>query len=107
MTARDIGTLTLALVKQYPQVLAYTSPDLLEIDGLLFRSTHRLVGEDERVLGLKTGTSTVGGYNLVTYASKDGEDRIIILLQSDNPDSRFYETTDILNALYGGTEDDG
>ena len=45
--------------------------------------------------------------NLVTYASWEGKDRIIVLLKSDNEDSRFYETSAILNALYGGLDDDG
>jgi len=29
---------------------------------------HRLVGRDERVVGLKTGTTLIGGYNLVMKA---------------------------------------
>ena len=74
----------------------------MEIDGLTFRNLNRLVGADPRVLGLKTGTTLIGGNNLVTYA-EDGEDAcFIILLDSASETRRFAETEELLDLVLGG-----
>ena len=102
MTARDLATLAYRLVRDHPEYLRYSSQAEMEIDGLTFRNLNRLVGADPRVLGLKTGTTLIGGNNLVTYA-EDGEDAcFIILLDSASETRRFAETEELLDLVLGG-----
>ena len=62
---------------------------------------HRLVGRDERVVGLKTGTTLIGGSNLVTLAREDGQEYVIVLLDSNNDNSRFSESKTVVDVLFG------
>lgn len=102
MTARDLGVLARRLVEDYPLYLDYSSQASLELDGLTFRNLNRLAGADARVLGLKTGTSPIGGNNLVTYARQGEERCYIVLLDSASETLRFSETEQLLDLVLGG-----
>lgn len=102
MTARDLGTLAKRLVEDHPAYLDYSSQAKLEIDGLTFRNLNLLVGADSRVLGLKTGTTRIGGNNLVTYAKQGEESCYIVLLDSVSETRRFAETQQLLDLVFGG-----
>ena len=102
MTARDLATLACRLVADHPEYIDYSSQAEMEIDGLTFRNLNRLAGADPRVLGLKTGTTLIGGNNLVTYA-EDGENAcFIVLLDSASETRRFAETEELLDLALGG-----
>jgi len=66
-----------------------------------FKNMHRLVGRDSRVKGLKTGTTLIGGYNLVTLAQEDDRAYVIVLLDSNNDNSRFSEAKTVVDVLFG------
>lgn len=102
MTARDLGTLARRLVEDHPEYLDYSSHAELEIDGLTFRNLNLLVGADDRVLGLKTGTTRIGGNNLVTYARVEEDSCYVVLLDSVSESRRFAETQTILDLVFGG-----
>ena len=102
MTARDLGTLARRLVEDHPEYLDYSSQAELEIGGLEFHNLNRLVGADPRVLGLKTGTTRIGGNNLVTYARQGEESCYIVLLDSVSETRRFTETQELLDLVFGG-----
>lgn len=104
MTARDLGVLAQRLVEDHPEYLDYSSQAELEIGGLAFHNLNRLVGADPRVLGLKTGTTRIGGNNLVTYASQGEESCYIVLLDSVSETRRFAETQELLNLVFGGDD---
>lgn len=101
MTAQDVARLSETLIETYPEILDFTSAPELDIDGRIFKNINVLVGEDERVLGLKTGTTAMSGYSLVTYAEKNGRHSLIVLLDSNNDWTRYAETQTILDAVYG------
>lgn len=102
MTARDIARLTEYLLERHPELLEFSAVPTLEIDGRVFQNIHRLVGHDPRVKGLKTGTTQIGGYNLVTFAEEDGRGCIIVLLDSSSDNTRFSETAAVVDAFFGG-----
>ncbi|WP_433443000.1 D-alanyl-D-alanine carboxypeptidase family protein [Pseudoflavonifractor sp.] len=102
MTARDLGRLARRLVEDHPEYLDYSAQAEMEIDGLAFQNLNRLVGSDPRVLGLKTGTTRIGGNNLVTYAREGEEACYIVLLDSVSETRRFAETQDLLDLVFGG-----
>lgn len=101
MTAQDVARLSRALVTEHPEILDFTSAPTLEIDGRTFKNIHRLVGGDPRVKGLKTGTTTIGGYNVCTYAEDGGKRYLVVLLDSNGDSTRFAETETILDVLFG------
>lgn len=101
MTARDIAALARALVAEHPEILDFTSAPSLTIGERTFQNIHRLVGRDDRVKGLKTGTTQIGGFNLCTYAEQDGRRYIVVLLDSTSDYTRFSETVTILDLLLG------
>lgn len=101
MTARDIAALARTLVLKHPEILDFTSVPSLTIGERTFQNIHRLVGKDDRVKGLKTGTTQIGGFNLCTYAEKDGRRYIVVLLDSASDVTRFSETVTILDLLLG------
>jgi D-alanyl-D-alanine carboxypeptidase (penicillin-binding protein 5/6) len=101
MTARDLAVLARTLVQTHPEILDFSSQRSLTLGEYTFSNLNRLAGRDERVVGLKTGTTLVGGYNLVTCAQQDGKQYFIVLLNSSSDDTRFSETETILDALFG------
>ena len=101
MTAHDIAVLSRALVRAHPELLDFTSVPELTVEGREFKNMHRLVGRDSRVKGLKTGTTLIGGYNLVTLAQEGDREYVIVLLDSNNDNSRFSEAKTVVDVLFG------
>lgn len=101
MTARDIAVLARTLVAEHPEILDFTSVPSLTIGERTFENIHRLVGHDDRVKGLKTGTTQIGGFNLCTYAEQDDRRYIVVLMDSTSDYTRFSETVTILDLLLG------
>lgn len=101
MTAHDIAVLSRALVRAHPELLDFTSVPELTVEGREFKNMHRLVGRDSRVKGLKTGTTLIGGYNLVTLAQEGDREYVIVLLDSNNDNSRFSESKTVVDVLFG------
>lgn len=101
MTARDVAALARTLVLEHPEILDFTSVPSLTIGERTFQNIHRLVGKDDRVKGLKTGTTQIGGFNLCTYAERNGRRYIVVLMDSTSDFTRFSETVTILDLLLG------
>lgn len=99
MTARDVARLARALVREHPEILEFTAAPSLEIGGRAFQNIHRLVGRDSRVKGLKTGTTTIGGFSVCTYAEMDGRRYLVVLMDSNSDSTRFAETLTVLDLL--------
>lgn len=101
MTAADVARLARALVREHPEILEFTSARTLTIGTHTFNNIHRLVGHDPRVKGLKTGTTTMGGFSVCTYAEQDDHRYLIVLMDSTSDHTRFAETVTVLDALFG------
>ena len=104
MTARDIARLSQELLARHPEILEFTSSHELTVGERTFQNTNRLAGVNPQVLGLKTGTSQMGGYNLDICADVAGKRYIIVLLGSNDNSSRYLEANAILDALPGGKQ---
>ena len=104
MTAGDIARLCRALLQAHPELLDFTGVADLEVGERSFHNMHRLVGRDPRVKGLKTGTTLIGGYNLVTLAQEGDKSYLIVLLDSNNDNTRFTETRTVVDVLFGEAE---
>lgn len=75
-TARDMGTLGLRLMRDFPQYYPYFRLQSFNFRGQTIRSHNRLVGHFDGTDGIKTGYTAASGYNLVT-STRRGDKRLV------------------------------
>jgi D-alanyl-D-alanine carboxypeptidase len=75
-TARDMGTLGLRLMRDFPQYYPYFRLQAFNFHGRTIRSHNRLVGRFDGTDGIKTGYTAASGYNLVT-STRRGDKRLV------------------------------
>jgi len=101
-SARDMSLMGNYLIKNYPEILEYTSTyeDYLKRpDGseTWLVNTNKLVRFYDDVDGLKTGFTTTAGYNLTSTAKKNNMRLIGVVMGVDTPDNRTSDTVKMLN----------
>jgi D-alanyl-D-alanine carboxypeptidase (penicillin-binding protein 5/6) len=107
-TARDMLTLTCALVDEYPELLRYTATFVrrvsYELDGQLFelklQSTNKLLGNISGVIGLKTGTSA-RIYNAVIIAERDERQIAVVIIGAPDEVARTESAELLLEYAFG------
>jgi D-alanyl-D-alanine carboxypeptidase len=72
-TARDMATLGLRLMRDFPQYYPYFRSTSFVYKGRVIRGHNRLVGRFAGTDGIKTGYINASGYNLVTSTKRDGK----------------------------------
>jgi D-alanyl-D-alanine carboxypeptidase len=75
-TARDMATLGLRLMRDFPQYYPYFRIQAFNFKGRIIKSHNRLVGHFEGTDGIKTGYIAAAGYNLVT-STRRGDKRLV------------------------------
>ena len=75
-TARDMATLGLRLMRDFPQYYPYFRIQEFVYQGRIIRTHNALVGNFEGTDGIKTGYVAASGYNLVT-STKRGDKRLV------------------------------
>jgi D-alanyl-D-alanine carboxypeptidase len=75
-TARDMATLGLRLMRDFPQYYPYFRSTSFVYKGRHIRGHNRLVGRFSGTDGIKTGYINASGYNLVT-STKRGDKRVV------------------------------
>jgi D-alanyl-D-alanine carboxypeptidase len=75
-TARDMATLGLRLMRDFPQYYPYFRIQQFVYHGRIIRTHNALVGRFEGTDGIKTGYVAASGYNLVT-STKRGNKRLV------------------------------
>lgn len=75
-TARDMATLGLRLMRDFPQYYPYFRIQQFVYRGQVVRTHNALVGRFEGTDGIKTGYVAASGYNLVT-STKRGNKRLV------------------------------
>lgn len=101
-SARDMAILGNYLVKNYPEILEYTSTyeDYLQRpDGsnTWLVNTNKLVRFYKDVDGLKTGFTSTAGYCLTATAEKNNMRLISTVMGVDTSDNRTSDTVKLLN----------
>ena len=105
-TARDLAILARELIKDdfFAQIVATSEMTVTDITGQIIhplKNTNQLLGVENGVIGVKTGTTLLAGEVLVTLVERDGHPIIIALLASSD---RFSETTQIIDWVYASYE---
>ncbi|MDO3433690.1 D-alanyl-D-alanine carboxypeptidase family protein [Rhizobium sp. CBN3] len=71
-TARDMATLGVSLMRDFPEEFKLFSMRGFKFRGMKFRGHNNLMYRYDGVDGIKTGYTDASGYNVVTSALKDG-----------------------------------
>ena len=104
-SARDIGILTQAIMREYPQYLHYFGEKTFTYNRITQKNWNPLVFSDPTVTGMKTGHTDEAGYCLDATASRNGRMLIAVVLGASTREAsaksaealldygfRFFET---------------
>ncbi|MFT5690929.1 MAG: D-alanyl-D-alanine carboxypeptidase (penicillin-binding protein 5/6) [Oceanicoccus sp.] len=95
MTARDLATLSKAII-QFPEEYAlYSEPDYT-YNNIRQTNRNRLLWKDDSIDGLKTGHTEEAGYCLVASAKKSGMRLISVVMGASSQNARERETQKLL-----------
>ena len=109
-TAADLAKLGVALVKEQPEILAFTKMDKATIPGrggapltvcnhnnLLWKKSVKVDGVD----GLKTGYIDAGGSSIVLTGTRDGHRAVVVVVGSAGAKERDAHAARLLNDALG------
>lgn len=105
-TARDVATLSRAMLNAYPQVTEYTTiwMDSLRGGATQLVNTNKLLQRYSGINGLKTGTTSGAGVCISASASRDGLDLIAVVLGANSSAERFDTATALLDYGFANFE---
>ena len=105
-TARDVATLSRAMLNTYPQVTEYTTiwMDSLRGGATQLVNTNKLLQRYSGINGLKTGTTSGAGVCISASASRDGLDLIAVVLGANSSAERFDTATALLDYGFANFE---
>ncbi len=96
-TARDIATLTRAVIRDYPETYRLYKEREYTFNEIRQFNRNRLLWRDESVDGVKTGHTEAAGFCLVSSAQR-GEMRLIsVVLGTDSDKARTQSSQALLN----------
>ena len=96
-TARDMGTLARALIRDFPVYYRYFSTDRFSYGGATFKNHNKLLQTYDGVDGVKTGYIRASRFNLVASASRGGHRVTGVIFGGNSPNSRNALMTRLLN----------
>ncbi len=112
-TARDMATVSTAMIRDFPVLYKMHAEKEFEYNGIVQHNRNKLLWRDESVDGLKTGHTESAGYCLVASAERDGMRLISVVMGSESERSRARESVALLSygfrffethRLYGALE---
>ncbi|MDD2724671.1 MAG: D-alanyl-D-alanine carboxypeptidase [Methylovulum sp.] len=96
-TARDLATLTSALIKEFPEYYRWFSQKEFTYNKITQQNRNQLLSRDESVDGVKTGFTDEAGYCLVASALRENMRLISIVMGTKSTKARANENQSLLN----------
>jgi len=96
-TARDVATLSVALIGAFPEYYRWYSEKEYSFNDIRQHNRNNLLWRDPAVDGLKTGHTQAAGYCLAASAKRDGMRLISVVLGSGSESLRVSESQSLLN----------
>jgi D-alanyl-D-alanine carboxypeptidase (penicillin-binding protein 5/6) len=96
-TARDLATLTRAMVNEFPEYYAWHAVKEFTFNDIKQSNRNRLLWRDPSVDGLKTGHTDDAGYCLVASAKRDNMRLISVVLGTSSEKARADGSQALLN----------
>lgn len=103
-TARDMATLALRLLKDFPQYYHYFSTKSFSYKGLIHNNHNSLLKTYKGTDGIKTGYIRASGFNLVASVERDGQRLIGVVFGGRTSRARDKHMTRLLNKSYAKLE---
>jgi D-alanyl-D-alanine carboxypeptidase len=104
-TARDMATLGLRLMRDFPQYYPYFRITEFQFHGQTIRTHNRLVEHYEGTDGIKTGYIADAGYNLVT-STKRGDKRLVgVVLGARSSSTRGQFMVHMFEKMFASAKD--
>jgi len=95
-TARDIATLSRAIIRDHPQFYSWYALREYEFDGIRQPNRNGLLARAAGVDGLKTGHTTSAGYCLASSAMRAGTRFVSVVLGAESPRRREEASMSLL-----------
>ncbi|MFT5351441.1 MAG: D-alanyl-D-alanine carboxypeptidase (penicillin-binding protein 5/6) [Planctomycetota bacterium] len=95
-TARDMGILARALIRNHPEIYAWHSIKDFTFNGIKQHNRNQMLWRDESVDGIKTGHTESAGYCLVASAKRDGMRLISVVMGTEGTKARTQATQSLL-----------
>ncbi|HET6620697.1 MAG TPA: D-alanyl-D-alanine carboxypeptidase [Dongiaceae bacterium] len=95
-TARDMATLSIALIRDFPQYYGYFRRTSFQYHGLNYSGHNRLLKTFAGYDGIKTGYIRAAGFNLASSAERDGRRLVVVVLGGKSPSMRDRRVADLL-----------
>ena len=100
-TARDMATLGLRLMRDFPQYYPYFRTQSFVYNGRTIKGHNRLLGRYEGTDGIKTGYINASGFNLVTSARRGNKRLVGVVLGGRSGASRDAYMKKMLSQHFG------
>jgi D-alanyl-D-alanine carboxypeptidase len=104
-TARDMATLGLHLMRDFPQYYPYFRSTAFVYNGRVIRGHNRLVGRFPGTDGIKTGYINASGYNLVTSTKRGGKRVVGVVMGARSSGTRNAYMMRIITRAMGKARD--
>jgi len=95
-TARDMATLSVALIRDFPQYYGYFKRTSFKYHGVNFRGHNKLLKTFAGYDGIKTGYIRASGFNLASSAERDGRRLVVVVMGGTSPSMRDRRVADLL-----------
>ncbi|MDB5432818.1 MAG: peptidase, partial [Caulobacter sp.] len=95
-TARDIATLSRAVMRDFPQYYSFFNIRSFTYRGVSMNNHNGLLGRFPGVDGLKTGYTTASGFNLAASAVRDGRRLIVVVMGGSSSGARDANVQSLL-----------
>lgn len=102
-TARDMSTLGLALMRDFPQEYKLFSTQSFSFRGKALKGHNFLVQQYPGADGIKTGYTSASGYNVVTSAVRGNRRLLGVVMGDQTAGSRDRRMSDLLDRSFGET----
>jgi len=96
-SARDIATLTQAVIREFPESYRYYKEREYTFNKIRQFNRNRLLWRDESVDGVKTGHTEAAGFCLVASAQRDEMRLISVVLGTESDKARTQSSQSLLN----------
>ncbi|MDP2903629.1 MAG: D-alanyl-D-alanine carboxypeptidase family protein [Methylovulum sp.] len=96
-TARDLATLTSALIREFPDYYRWFSQKEFTFNKITQHNRNKLLSRDESVDGVKTGFTDEAGYCLVASALRENMRLISVVMGAKSVNARANENQNLLN----------
>lgn len=103
-SAKDLMKLAIAYLTTYPEVLDVTKRAYVDVDGVRFDATNRMLANRDLaypgMLGFKTGTTNEAGYCFIGVSTRDGRTVLSVVLGATSDEGRYAATKALHDYAY-------